>query len=61
MKVMFFLFFGDSLWMKASTSIFFVSTSNVPSQLIVEKRYPSRKTLGKRWQQSSYSWSIRLN
>jgi hypothetical protein len=46
MKAMSFLLFEDSPWMKASISIFFLSTSNVPSQsqLIVEKRYPSRKT-----------------
>jgi hypothetical protein len=44
MKAMSFLFFGGSPWMKASIYIFFVSTSIVPSQLIVEKRFPSRKT-----------------
>ena len=45
-KAMSFLLFEDSPWMKASITIFFLSTSNIPSQsqLIVEKRYPSRKT-----------------
>jgi hypothetical protein len=45
MKIISFLLFGDSPWMKASISIFFISTSNVPSQLIAVKCCPSRKYL----------------